>query len=350
MASVIKPPSHPSFPSEVEQPKMNKFVILALFAVSAVVALAEKDNQDAFLAFTRKYSKSYHHDQFQYRYRVFQRNLAYITKFNNENNGMTLAVNSFADLTHPEFQRYLGLKKTNFAAPKNVKEVDVSALPTSMDWVAKGAVTPIKNQGDCGSCWSFSTTGSVEGCHFLGTSKLVALSEQNLMDCSTSEGNEGCDGGLMTDAMNYIISNNGIDTEASYPYTAEDGTSCNYNSANKGSTLTAYTNVNQGSESDLQTKANMGPVSVAIDASEDSFQFYSTGVYYSTSCSSTALDHGVLVVGWGVEGNNTATPDYWLVKNSWGTDWGMNGFIWMARNMNNNCGIATMATLPTGCS
>jgi len=253
-------------------------------------------------------------------------------------------------LTHPEFNRYLGLKKTQIKATNVVKNVDVSAIPTSYDWVTMGAVTPIKNQGDCGSCWSFSTTGSVEGCHFINTHKLVALSEQNLMDCSTAQGNEGCDGGLMTDAMNYIISNGGIDTEASYPYTAEDGTSCNYNSANSGSTLASYVNVAQGSETDLLAKAAMGPTSVAIDASQDTFQFYSSGVYYSTTCSSTNLDHGVLVVGWGVELNNTATPDYWLVKNSWGTDWGMNGFIWMARNMNNNCGIATMATLPQTCS
>jgi len=162
------------------------------------------------------------------------------------------------------------------------------------------------------------------------------------MDCSTAQGNQGCDGGLMTAAMQYIISNNGIDTEASYPYTAEDGTSCQYTTANKGATLTGFTNVQTGSESDLQAKTYLGPVSVAIDASQNSFQFYSSGVYYEPACSSTALDHGVLSAGWGVSGS---TP-YWLVKNSWGTDWGLDGFIWMSRNKNNNCGIATMATLP----
>jgi len=329
---------------------MNRIIILALFAVSAIVALSDKEYQDAFLSFSRKFSKTYHHDEFQNRYQIFRKNLNFINDFNAKNDEMTLAVNQFADLTHPEFKRYLGLKKTQIKATNVVENVDISAIPTSYDWVSKGAVTPIKNQGDCGSCWSFSTTGSVEGCHFLIGNPLVALSEQNLMDCSTAQGNEGCDGGLMTDAMNYIISNKGIDTEASYPYTAEDGTSCNYNPANSGSTLSSYVNVVQGSETDLLAKAAMGPTSVAIDASQDTFQFYSSGVYYSTTCSSTQLDHGVLVVGWGVESNNTQTPDYWMVKNSWGTDWGMNGFIWMARNMNNNCGIATMATLPTGCN
>jgi len=162
------------------------------------------------------------------------------------------------------------------------------------------------------------------------------------MDCSTSYGNEGCDGGLMTAAMEYIIKNNGIDTEASYPYTAEDGT-CHFRTANIGATLKSYTNVATGNENDLQSKANVGPVSVAIDASHDSFQLYESGIYYEPACSSTQLDHGVLVVGWG---QNSTGSDYWLVKNSWGTSWGLEGYIWMSRNRNNNCGIATMATLP----
>lgn len=146
----------------------------------------------------------------------------------------------------------------------------------------------------------------------------------------------------MTDAMDYIIANKGIDTEESYPYTAEDGTRCKYKAANSGATLASFTNVATGSESDLQTKANNGPVSVAIDAGLNSFQLYSSGVYYASNCSSTQLDHGVLVTGWGSDNGQ----DYWIVKNSWGTSWGINGYIWMARNRDNNCGIASMATLP----
>jgi cathepsin L len=145
----------------------------------------------------------------------------------------------------------------------------------------------------------------------------------------------------MTQAMTYIISNKGVDTEASYPYTAEDGT-CAYNAANSGATLTGFVNVNTGDESDLQVKTYAGPTSVAIDASQSSFQFYSGGVYYEPACSSTQLDHGVLSIGWGT----SSGTQYWLVKNSWGTSWGMSGFIMMSRNKNNNCGIATMATLP----
>jgi len=215
------------------------------------------------------------------------------------------------------------------------------ALPATWNWVPKGAVTHIKNQQQCGSCWSFSTTGSTEGCHFITTKKLVALSEQNLMDCSTSEGNQGCDGGLMTQAMDYIISNKGVDTEKSYPYTAEDGT-CHFSKANIGATLKSYTNVNTGDENDLQAKVYLGPTSVAIDASQSSFQFYNSGVYSDPDCSTSQLDHGVLAVGWGTDSGSA----YWIVKNSWGTDWGQQGYIWMARNDGNMCGIATMATLP----
>jgi cathepsin L len=136
------------------------------------------------------------------------------------------------------------------------------------------------------------------------------------MDCSNPQGNQGCDGGLMTQAMTYIISNHGIDTEATYPYTAEDGT-CNFNRANVGATLASYTNVPTGSESGLQSSVHVGPTSIAIDASQSSFQFYSSGVYYDPNCSTSQLDHGVLAVGWGVD--PTSSTPFWTVKNSWGT-------------------------------
>jgi len=323
-----------------------KSLIILTVCVAVALGLSDKDYQDAFVQFSQKYSKSYHHDEFQYRFGVFRKNLDFINSYNNKKNGVTLAVNHFADLTTQEFSRmYKGLKNVPTFSPVTVVESPNTALPTSWDWNSKGAVTGIKNQGDCGSCWSFSTTGSVEGCHFISGKALVGLSEQNLIDCSYTEGDQGCDGGLMTDAMDYIISNNGVDTEASYPYLAEDGAKCMFKAASVGATMKSYKNVTQGSESDLQNKAYVGPTSVAIDASLDSFQFYSSGVYYDAQCSSTQLDHGVLVTGWGVD-TSSQIQDYWVVKNSWGTDWGMNGWIWMARNKDNACGIATMATLP----
>ncbi len=145
----------------------------------------------------------------------------------------------------------------------------------------------------------------------------------------------------MDNAFQYIIDNGGIDTEASYPYTAEDG-SCHYDAANSGATLSSYQDISSGDEAGLLAALAITPISVAIDASQSSFQFYSGGVYYEPACSSTQLDHGVLAVGWGTDSGN----DYYIVKNSWGADWGLNGYIWMARNKDNNCGIATSASYP----
>jgi len=322
-----------------------KSVAILLFAlIACALAVTETDYRVSFTNWMRKHQRTYHHEEFMTRYAIFKKNFDIVEKNNAENNGMRLGLNKFADLESSEFARYyLGVRlhadtEFTFSEPS----APVVGLPASLDWHAKGAVTPIKNQEQCGSCWSFSTTGSTEGCHFIKTGTLTGLSEQNLMDCSVSYGNNGCNGGLMTDAMQYIIANKGIDTEASYPYTAEDGT-CHFKKDKVGATLASFTNVQTGDENDLQVKANVGPVSVAIDASQNSFQLYDSGVYYEPACSSTQLDHGVLVAGWGVSGSS----DYWLVKNSWGTSWGLNGYIWMSRNRNNNCGIATMATLPS---
>jgi cathepsin L len=318
---------------------MKAILLLAVFFTCAFALRTEKEYQNLFVQWMQTHGKSYSHDQFQHRYSVFKTNQRFIDAHNKLGKTYTVAMNHMGDLTNEEYKQFfLG---TKVASTELQVMSDATAPPATWDWTKKGAVTPVKNQGQCGSCWSFSTTGSTEGCHQITTSKLVGLSEQNLVDCSGSYGNEGCNGGLMTQAMQYIIANGGIDTENSYPYTAEDGT-CAYNSANSGATLKSFVNVQTGSESDLQVKVQMGPTSVAIDASQSSFQFYSGGVYNEPNCSSTQLDHGVLAVGWGTD---SSTP-YWIVKNSWGTSWGMNGYIWMSRNLNNQCGIATMATLP----
>jgi cathepsin L len=321
-------------------------VLLALASLIAFTfALSEVEYQAAFSLFMHKYHKSYDHVEFGKRYNIFKQNLDFVTAHNKANKTFTVEINKFGDLSLKEFSKiYLGTKITK--VPTHTRNSRTFRLPASVDWTQKGAVTAIKNQGQCGSCWSFSTTGSVEGCHFLATGKLVSLSEQNLVDCSTAQGNQGCNGGLMDDAFQYIISNNGIDTEASYPYTAEDGT-CSYNAANSGATIKGYTDVNSGDEGDLQTKVASTPTSVAIDASHSSFQFYSSGVYNEPDCSTSQLDHGVLAVGYGADSSNTP---YWIVKNSWGTDWGQQGYIWMSRNLNNQCGIATAASIPTGCN
>jgi len=312
-------------------------MLVALLAASAF-AFTEKEYRAAFLKFVKDNNKHYAQQEFASKYRTFKANMDFVATWNGAPGRHTVAINKFSDLTSAEFAAiYLGTRKT-FDSVSYVPSVTADTV----DWRTKGAVTPIKNQQQCGSCWAFSTTGSVEGAHFLAKGALVSLSEQNLVDCSDAQGNQGCNGGLMTQAMDYIISNKGIDTEASYPYTAQDGT-CKYSAAHIGSDLVSYTNVQQGSEADLVTKINLGPTSVAIDASHSSFQMYHSGIYYEPACSPTALDHGVLAVGYGATGSS----DYYIVKNSWGTDWGMAGYINMSRNRNNNCGIATMATLPS---
>jgi len=324
-----------------------KALVLAFIAMAA--ATTEKEYQSAFLQWSRTHSKSYSHDLFLSKYNTFKANHDFVAAHNARvaagEKLHTVALNKFADLTAAEFAAtYNGLKMKQAPVFSTTKVAVDATAPDSVDWRTKGAVTPVKNQQQCGSCWSFSTTGSTEGCHVISGGSLTSLSEQNLMDCSTAQRNQGCDGGLMTQAMQYITSNGGIDTEASYPYTAEDGT-CSYNAANSGATLKTQVQVNSGDENDLQNKVALGPVSVAIDASHSSFQFYTSGIYTEPDCSSSQLDHGVLAAGYG----STAQGAYWLVKNSWGTDWGMNGYIQMSRNNNNMCGIATMATLPQGC-
>jgi len=323
-------------------------LLLALLSLSAAV-------QDtlSFRQWMSKFNKSYkNEDEFQYRLQVWLKNSAFINQHNNAGKSFTVGMNQFGDLTNQEFRssvlgynkagRDLNHVKSNSHVVHSTSPIE--SIPPSFDWRTKGAVTGIKNQGDCGSCWAFSTTGSTEGCHAISTGKLVSLSEQNIMDCSDAYGNEGCDGGWMTQAFEYIINNKGVDTESSYPYQGEDGT-CHFSKKNIGATLTSYVNVTSGDENDLLTEAVNGPVSIAMDAGLDSFQFYTSGVYSDPDCGNNmdSLDHGVLVIGWGALSNGT---DYWIVKNSWGTDWGLNGYFWLARNDNNMCGVATAASRP----
>ncbi|GFX04710.1 cathepsin L [Trichonephila clavipes] len=299
--------------------------------------------------FKRTFQKVYNAGEEATRRMVFEDHVAEILRHNLEYDlGMRMyrkGLNQFADMRHDEF-----VKQMN--GFRNVKGNRVNSgifsprvngdIPDTVDWRQKGVVTAIKNQQQCGSCWAFSTTGSLEGQHMLKTGKLVSLSEQNLVDCSGPEGNMGCEGGLMDQAFEYIEKNGGIDTEQSYPYTAEDGT-CHYKKASSGATCKGYVDIPSGDEKALQQAvATVGPISVAIDASQFSFQLYQGGIYDEPSCDSQLLDHGVLAVGYGTEDG----VDYWLVKNSWGTTWGEKGYIKMSRNKNNQCGIATQASYP----
>ncbi|XP_028995520.1 cathepsin L.1 [Betta splendens] len=260
-----------------------------------------------------------------------------------------LGMTFFADLENEEYKRLISqgcLGSFNASLPRSgsafLRLPAGNDLPASVDWRQKGYVTGVKDQKQCGSCWAFSATGSLEGQTFRKTGELVSLSEQQLVDCSGEYGNMGCMGGLMDQAFQYIKATGGIDTEESYPYEAEDG-KCRYNAANVGAKCTGYVDVTVGDEDALkEAVATVGPVSVGIDASQPSFQLYQSGVYNELDCSSTELDHGVLAVGYGTSNGQ----DYWLVKNSWGLQWGEEGYIMMSRNKHNQCGIATAASYP----
>ncbi|XP_052786971.1 procathepsin L-like [Mya arenaria] len=331
---------------------MRAFIVACL-VVAAVAAPFDLALNGEWEAFKGTYNKKFiSAEEEGLRRMVWEDNLDYVQSHNLEaDRGMHtfwLGMNEYADMGIEEFKAIMNGFNTsssvskcgNYMAPNNI---EISDLPDMVDWRKDGYVTPIKNQGQCGSCWSFSATGSLEGQHFRKTQNLVSLSEKNLMDCSAAYGNHGCQGGLMDQAFAYVISNKGIDTEMSYPYEPKNGP-CKFEQSNVGATEVSCMDIEHESESNLQKAVAMeGPISVAIDAGHRSFQLYKRGVYKEPECSSVRLDHGVLAVGYGTDGSS----DYWLVKNSWGESWGNMGYVEMARNDKNMCGIATQASFPT---
>jgi len=348
--------------------KLALIVALAVVGVFAAVVVFNSDVEETTLASTIlryptklretknltslfkkwkiQYNKTYGGVEHEKRYNIFVDNFKRIEKINSQKKRFTVGLNQFADLTKAEFSSlYLGLKhkknviKTRPALDDEVEIEDLKIRAGSVDWRTKGAVTPIKNQGQCGSCWAFSSTGSLEGLAFLKTGKLQSFSEQQLVDCSGSYGNEGCNGGLMESALQYTA-DQGIELESTYPYTGEDGT-CSYSASKVVFKNKGYTAAN--GDAALEKAVNIGPVSVSVEADQDVFQYYTSGVLDSADCG-TNLDHGVLAVGYGTTGGQ----GYWIVKNSWGTSWGDQGYLKIARSTGDGiCGINLDNCYPT---
>lgn len=253
----------------------------------------------------------------------------------------TMELNEFADLTWDEFQSwYLGAPQQCSATESN--GVEYGDVPAQKDWRADEAVSPVKNQGKCGSCWTFSTTGCLESHVKLKHGKFTILSEQNLLDCAQNFDNHGCNGGLPSHAFEFIKYNQGLDTEETYPYEAKEG-KCKFNTHHVGVKVNQVMNITTRDEEELKAAVgSAGPVSIAFQVVSD-FRFYKSGVYESTECHSGEKDvnHAVLAVGYGVEDGK----NHWIVKNSWGTKWGMDGFFQIKRGVN-MCGVADCASYP----
>lgn len=332
-------------------------MITAIFVVAlAIIASCENPNEDPlWREFKLKFGKFYpkKHEE-SGRYFIWKQHLKEILEHNNNaDNKFKKGINQYSDLTHQEFREQMG---GCFKLPKHILEGNVTEgstwlppshvdIPDTVDWRTEGYVTAVKNQGQCGSCWSFSSTGSLEGQTFKKTGRLPDLSEQNLVDCTKSYGNEGCRGGWMDNSFKYIRDNHGIDSESGYPYYARELGYCYYNVKYNTATDTGFYDLPSGDENALKIAvATVGPISIAIDATHPSFTSYRSGVYIEPLCGNglANLDHAVLIVGYGTENGE----DYWLVKNSWATTWGDAGYIKMARNRNNQCGVATKASYP----
>ncbi|KAH9693160.1 hypothetical protein KPL70_016590 [Citrus sinensis] len=320
------------------------FFLLSILLLSSLPLNYCSDINELFETWCKQHGKAYSSEQEkQQRLKIFEDNYAFVTQHNNMgNSSFTLSLNAFADLTHQEFKAsFLGFsaasidhdrrRNASVQSPGTLRDV-----PASIDWRKKGAVTEVKDQASC-------ATGAIEGINKIVTGSLVSLSEQELIDCDRSY-NSGCGGGLMDYAYQFVIKNHGIDTEKDYPYRGQAG-QCNKQKLNRHIvTIDGYKDVPENNEKQLLQAVVAQPVSVGICGSERAFQLYSSGIF--TGPCSTSLDHAVLIVGYDSENG----VDYWIIKNSWGRSWGMNGYMHMQRNTGNSlgiCGINMLASYPT---
>ena len=313
---------------------MFKFICSLITLIGATCSLEVNSTyMSIYLTYIKEYNKEFIYDNFL----TFKNNTDFIQKHNEGKHSYKLEINHLSDqeiplnpiIYQPSNSSYGGEDKNGIP-------------PFSIDWREKDVISDVKNQGRCGSCWSFSATGSIEAIHAIKTGVLLNISEQQLVDCSVDYGNHGCQGGSMDNSFKYVI-DNGLCSEEDYPYQGieEQCMDC------KGIiNISDYKDVIPNNEEILKRVVNQQPVSVAIQANLKSFQLYSSGIYSDPSCG-TQLDHGVLIVGYGRDMFHNM--DYWIVKNSWGPLWGENGYIRIQRNIEDDgglCGIAIQPSIP----
>uniref|UniRef100_A0A3B3ZQY6 Uncharacterized protein n=1 Tax=Periophthalmus magnuspinnatus TaxID=409849 RepID=A0A3B3ZQY6_9GOBI len=321
-----------------------------LLVLFCTVALAKLDSSldRHWDLWKTKYQRKYQNEVEELNRRaVWEKKLLYINRHNLEASmglhSYTMEMNHIGDLTKEEAQqRYTTLRiPKDFKRKPSAFKAPSAGVPSSVDWRKDGYVTSVKNQGSCGSCWAFSVAGAMEGHLYRTTGKLVDLSPQNMVDCAGGKyQNMGCNGGYMHKAFEYVI-DHGLEPEAKYPYEGRVSTqddNCRYNAEYRVANCSSYSFVEERNEKALmEAVATIGPIAVGIDG--DLIFFYSSGIFSDPACIER-VDHGVLLVGYGTDNG----VDYWLVKNSWGPEWGENGFIRIARNRGDMCGIATYAT------
>jgi len=336
--------------------------LLTLVALAVASSSPVVDIENRFEEFARRFERAYESlEERAIRFKIFAENLALIEAENAKNLTYTLGVTRFADLTYEEWRSQMLVKGGCYSAPAfhglpqlgvHAAPQNTTAGPDTVDWVAQGYVTSVKNQGHCGSCWSFSAAGALEGAAKKAGKGLVDLSEQNILDCDAATARNKCGGGSMMQAFGWVKTN-GICELSSYPYECGSGptTACKSSQCNEECTkalqpgdVTGFTPVASNSESALESAVASQPVSVAIEADKSVFQHYTQGLVTSSACG-TALDHGVLAVGYGVDGSNK----YWKVKNSWGAQWGESGYVRILRGssvIGGECGILKQAAYP----